>query len=238
MIRLAELIHNNKQEFLYSGQLDTNQFRCFHALSICRRAEAGGSFYTCLSCGFEHYQYHSCGNRFCPTCQNHKTSLWLYRQKQRLLNCTYFMVTFTLHAQLRQVPREDRAEFFKAFFTCSSQVMKQMVKDRLKGELGMIGVLHTHGRDLCYHPHIHYIIPAVILDKTKSQIRILTSKFFLHNRSLANLFRGKFLNALTELLISFPTHLYGKQWNVDCRPVGQGLGALKYLSSYLMRGVV
>ena len=29
------------------------------------------------------------------------------------------------------------------------------------GQVGMVGVLHTWGRNLSYHPHVHYLIPAV-----------------------------------------------------------------------------
>jgi len=29
------------------------------------------------------------------------------------------------------------------------------------GQIGMVGVLHTWGRNLAYHPHIHYLVPQV-----------------------------------------------------------------------------
>ena len=30
----------------------------------------------------------------------------------------------------------------------------------LGGSIGMIGVLHTWGLNLAYHPHVHYLVPA------------------------------------------------------------------------------
>jgi len=45
----------------------------------------------------------SCGNRACPNGQNHEINQWLDRQKQKLLPVSYFMVTFTLLAQLRDL---------------------------------------------------------------------------------------------------------------------------------------
>ena len=30
---------------------------------------------------------------------------------------------------------------------------------------GFFGVLHTWGRNLSYHPHIHYIVPAGAFDR-------------------------------------------------------------------------
>ncbi len=36
----------------------------------------------------------------------------------------------------------------------------------LGGQIGMTGVLQTWTRDLRYHPHIHYLVPAGALTST------------------------------------------------------------------------
>ena len=237
MIRIAELIERH-QDFLYNGWLDTDQFRALQSLRICRTAEAQGALYGCDNCESVRFIYHSCGHRFCPNCQNYKTTLWLHRQKSRLLPCDYFMITFTLPAELRQVPRQDRHKFYDAFFECSSAAIKELAMDRLKGTPGMIGVLHTNGRNLSFHPHIHYIVPATVLNKDEKCIKKIKAKFFLHQQVLANIFRGKFLCKLKELNIPFPGYLYGRKWQADCDLKGNGLNALEYLSRYLIKGPV
>lgn len=236
MIDLVELSEKYWGEL--SSTLDNDQKRAFKAMMNCSQQSAGGSYYACTNCGHVHYHCRSCGNRFCNRCQNHRASLWLHRQKQRLLPCPYFMVTFTLPASLRAIPRYRRKEMFDALFMASSQALKEMCQDRLRGDCGMIGVLHTHGRDLCYHPHIHYIVPGLVLNSQEKLLRVIKKNYLVNNTALSKLYRGKFLAALTELEIGFQSSLYGKDWNVDCRPVGQGLPALEYLSRYLMRGVV
>jgi len=102
----------------------------------------------------------------------------------------------------------------------------------------MVGVLHTNSRKLDYHPHIHYILPAIVLKKDENTVKKITKKYFLYQQALANLFRGKLLSKLTELKISFPKHLYGIKWQADCDLKGNGAGALEYLSRYLIKGVV
>ncbi|NQY01619.1 MAG: transposase [Flavobacteriaceae bacterium] len=237
MIRIAELINRNN-DFLYSHKLDADQFKALTRLTICRTPQAQGALYGCDNCESVRFINHSCGHRFCPNCQNYKTTLWLHRQKSRLLPCDYFMITFTLPAELRKVSRKDRRAFYDAFFDCTSAAIKEMAWDRLKGAPGMVGVLHTNGRNLSFHPHIHYIVPAIVLNKNEKSIKKIKAKFFLHQQVLANLFRGKFLSKLKELKIPFPGYLYGRKWQADCDLKGNGINALEYLSRYLIKGPV
>lgn len=51
------------------------------------------------------------------------------------------------------------------------------------------------------------------------------------------MFRAKLLRALHEAGVAIPPSLPSK-WVVDCRRVGHGEPALKYLSRYLYRGVI
>ena len=239
MIRLAKLIKSHEQDFLYSGQLDKNQFKTFRALIDCRQSSAKqGVLYSCDDCGKMKFIYNSCGNRFCPNCQNHRTSQWLYAQKQKLLPCVYYMITFTLPREFRRVPRAQLPAFYKAFFDCSSQTIKALAKDRLGGELGMLGVLHTNTRKLEAHPHIHYLIPGVVFNQLKGTVKQVRNKSLLGFSPLAKLFRGKFLTELKKVGIKFPHYLYGKEWKVNSAAKGDGKGVLEYLSRYLVKGVV
>lgn len=237
MIHLGTLVQENRH-FLNSGHLNDDQFRALNSIRICRTAFAEGAVYGCEKCKSTKFVFHSCGNRACPNCQNHKTSLWLHRQKERLLPCNYFMITLTVPAELRRIPGRKRKQFFEAFFEASSNAIKELTYSRLGGTPGMVGVLHTNSRKLDFHPHIHYIVPAIVLNSDENTVKKITKKFFLHQQALANLFRGKLLSKLTALKISFPKHLYNIKWQADCDLKGNGAGALEYLSRYLVKGVV
>jgi len=101
----------------------------------------------------------------------------------------------------------------------------------------MTAVLHTHSRRLNYHPHIHVIIPAGGLN-TKRRCWISHRKRFLFSqRNLAKVFRARLLHGLQHGGLTLPPGV-PKKWVVDCRHVGEGLPALKYLSRYLYRGVI
>lgn len=53
-------------------------------IAKCRTGELGTVVYRCEQCQREHVLGRSCGNRHCPSCQQHKTKAWLADQTSRL----------------------------------------------------------------------------------------------------------------------------------------------------------
>ena len=49
---------------------------------------------------------------------------------------------------------------YKLLFDISSEVLKNFAKDEkyLGADIGFISILHTHGSNLSFHPHIHVIL--------------------------------------------------------------------------------
>ncbi len=101
----------------------------------------------------------------------------------------------------------------------------------------MIGVLHTHSRALNFHPHIHTVMPAAVIDKANRLWRKKEGKYLFDHKALAKVFRAKMLAGLVKLGIALPTK-YPVKWVVDCKSVGSGNKALVYLGRYLYRGVI
>lgn len=52
--------------------------------------------------------------------------------------------------------------FRQLLFRASAAVTQQLAQQPrwLGGQLGMVGVLHTWGRNLAYHPHVQFLVPA------------------------------------------------------------------------------
>ena len=108
---------------------------------------------------------------------------------------------------------------------------------KLKAELGQCAVLHTHNRRLDVHPHVHIVVPGGGIDAKRKQWRKLKGKYLFNAFALAKVFRAKLLHQLSAAGLSIPVGM-PKKWIVDCRNVGTGEPALKYLSRYLYRGVI
>jgi hypothetical protein len=223
----------------WASQLSPQQLAAMHAIEACRTERLGGQLYRCPHCDQIRYSYHSCRNRHCPTCQHDAAQDWLARQQELLLPVPYFLVTFTLPGALRAIAFQHQALLYDLLFRASAAALQLLAQDPrfLGGSLGMVGVLQTWTRDLRYHPHIHYLVPGGGLAADGRSWKTAKANFLVHVKPLAALFRAKLRAALrqTELWAHIPAEVWSQDWVVDCRPVGSGRTALKYLAPYVFR---
>jgi hypothetical protein len=222
----------------FASQLLPSHLQALTAIEQCRTASLGGHVYYCESCDVTHYQYHSCRNRHCPQCQFQAGEQWLQRQQARLLPTHYFMLTFTLPAPLRPIARVNQKLIYNLLFRCAAQATQQLALDDrfVGGQIGMVGVLHTWGRNLSYHPHVHFLVPGGGLD-ADNHWQATSHNFFVPVKALSRLFRAQFRDSLREtpLFQAVPTSVWLNDWVVHSQPVGQGQHALKYLAPYIFR---
>ena len=157
----------------------------------------------------------------------------------KLLPVPYFPATFTLPYQLRSLTWHYQKIVFSLFFLCVSSTLKDfgLNPKNLGAEIAMTMVLHTHSRRLDFHPHIHVVVPGGGIDKRRRQWKKKKGKYLFNEFALAKVFRARFLAALNEADLSIPKNV-PQEWVVDCKHVGKGITALKYLSRYLYRGVI
>ncbi|HDZ13226.1 MAG TPA: IS91 family transposase, partial [Bacteroidetes bacterium] len=106
MIRLAHIIKKHEKDFLkkYARRLLPSHFKAIQAIKICRSQQSPKMLMQCgnADCSHKLLLMHSCGHRHCPHCQNHETQAWIDKQIQKQVPADYFMITFTLPAQLRR----------------------------------------------------------------------------------------------------------------------------------------
>jgi hypothetical protein len=226
----------------YGRRLSASQRSAMAAIEHCRTEALGGHVYTCPRCATVRYSYHSCRNRHCPTCQHGQAQTWLAKQQALLLPVPYFLVTFTLPAQLRSLARQHPRQIYTLLFRSSAAALQQLAADPrfLGGQIGMVGVLQTWTRDLRYHPHIHYLVPAGACSSTNGRWLPAKGRVLVHVKPLAKLFRGKVRAALQQLgwARTVSPETWRTAWVVDCRPVGSGAAALTYLAPYIFRGAL
>ena len=104
--------------------LSPPQRRALWALRACRTPVLGGHVHACADCGERHFAYHSCNHKACPQCGRQATQQWVAREQAKLIGAPYFMVTFTLPSELRDLFFGcDAKAAFDAFFTAASQAL-------------------------------------------------------------------------------------------------------------------
>lgn len=167
-------------------------------IETCRTAALGGHTDCCDSCGHVRISYNSCRDRHCPKCQNLKKAEWLEARRQRLLPTPYAHVVFTLPGLLRPLLLANRRVGYNLLFAAASQTLLTIAADpkHLGAQLGFTAILHTWRQDLLFHPHLHCVVTAGGLVRDGSRWIASPPSFFLPVKVLAQVYRGKFLDAL------------------------------------------
>jgi hypothetical protein len=269
MIRLAGIIETFGAEFLrqYGGKLPAGQQHALHAIKNCRSAMSPKMRAECGGCKEQVYLPHSCGHRNCPNCQAHESQRWIERQVQKLVPGDYFMISFTLPAELRPLARANGRVMYDLIMQSAWDTVHTFSHNdkKLQGVPGAVAVLHTHSRALDYHPHAHLVMPAAAIGNKRKLWRTKKAKYLFNHTALAIVFRAKILAGIRQAGLSLPNgqgrfpHLnplpqageeaneslrefydkrYPEEWVVDVKNVGTGEKALVYLGRYLYRGVI
>lgn len=240
MVELAHILrqHGAAYQRTYQDQLLPSHRRTMADIVNCRTALFGGHLYICQDCHATQYSYHSCQNRHCPKCQHQTGQEWLLHQQELLLPVPYFLLTFTLPAELRPLARSHQKLVYNLLFRAAAVATQQLAQDSrfVGGQIGMIGVLHTWGRNLAYHPHVHFLVPGGGMDEN-GRWRSTRHNFLVPVRALSVLFRAQFRDALkqTSLFDQISPAVWQPSWVVHCKPVGDGRTALRYLAPYIFR---
>lgn len=217
-----------------------DHLKAIEAIIGCRTDACGMTVYECTDCGKKHHIFRSCGDRHCPGCQCRKGFEWLHRQMERQVPGHHFMVTFTVPEALRRFIRGHQRAAFSALFSASSETMRKLAKDErhIGGDTpGFFGVLHTWGRQLHYHPHIHYVVAGGAFDQTQNRWCPSRSGFFLPVKAMSRIYRAKFREAMIRegLYSQIPAEVWDMDWNVNVQAVDSAEQTLKYLAPYVFK---
>jgi hypothetical protein len=261
LLELADIIVAAGQRFMDRPPAWFNwlHLRVLVAIERCRTAALGGHLDQCSGCGHRAISYNSCRNRHCPKCQGHARERWLAARRAELLATPYAHVVFTLPHQLAPLALQNKEVVYGLLFRCSAQTLIEIAADprHLGAEIGFFSVLHTWNQKLQHHPHVHCVVAAGGLSRDHTcWVYPRNDRFFLPERVLSEVFRGKFIEALQQayasgqlqfngllsglaqprLFRSLIRQLYAPRWVVYCKPPFGGPDrVIRYLGAYTHR---
>jgi Putative transposase. len=212
----------------------------------CRTEAMGGREVACPECGHVHTEWNSCRDRHCPVCQGARRELWLEDRREELLPTHYLHVVFTLPEELNPWVLASQREGYAALFhaawdTLAAFAQKQGI------QLGMTALLHTWGSALCFHPHLHCIVPAGGRDVKTGRWKSLpwvrdgkgTEAFLFPVRALSAMFKAKYMAAFTsrvKMTEDARQECFARKWVVYAKePVCGVEHTLEYIARYAYR---
>jgi hypothetical protein len=209
MSELQDIFAHYGNEYRSTHSLSCQQEKAFVAIMKCRTAVLGGHREVCPECASVRISYNSCKNRHCPKCQTYQKEKWVAERSADLLDIGYYHAVFTVPSELGALIYANQEKVYALLFRCAWETVATFAANRrhLGAKTGATALLHTWGRQLQYHPHIHMIIPSGGL--TKHGIWKSSGKsFFASVRAMSIVFRGKVCAALKKMYHSL--RFYGK----------------------------
>lgn len=242
--------------YAQTRKLPRRIWKAASAILHCRTPMLGGHVQQCPHGHLQRIQYHSCRHRRCAQCSRLPRAQWAERQTARLLGCDHYHVVFTLPHELLALWEWNRAAMARALFASARDTLMTLLADpRFLGATpGIVMALHTWGRTLNHHPHVHCLVSGGGLTAA-GEWKPNRNGYLLPVRAVKALFRGKLLSAVeeglrTQSLRPAPTvtardwaralkALYKKNWNVCLRErYAHGEGVMRYLARYVKGGPI
>lgn len=227
--------------------------KAIDAITDCRTEAMGVSYYACPEGHDAKAQVHSCRHRSCTLCAARNRRQWVEEQGRRLLDCAHFHVVFTMPHEYLGLWCFNQAWFSQALFSVCRDVLLELMADtRYHGVVpGIVMALHTWGRQLNLHPHMHCLLTGGGLTADREWQE--TGSFLLPIRVVKALYRGKFQARIKAAYdageLQLPPDMtpekfeaqhkaaYRKEWSVRIEEqYAHGKGVMLYLSRYLKGG--
>lgn len=169
----------------------------------CRTSRLGTHLKRC-DCGHIcSIEYNSCRHRSCPQCQGGKRAEWLHRMTSQLLPCDHAHIIFTVPEQLNVFWQFNRWTFADLLMKAARRTIETLLADpaHLGAKPGIISALHTWGRNLSIHPHVHCLVTAGGVD-ADGHFKRPKRSILVPGRMLKVMFRGKLIDYLKRAVRS------------------------------------
>jgi hypothetical protein len=254
MIELADIFRQYGDSYIrmYGRYMLPSHTRAMKDICKCRTNELSGHRQQCDKCGYIHIFYHSCYNRHCPKCQYNQTQKWLEQKKEQFGHYQYFHVVFTVPEELRGIIRSNQKLLYSTLFNAAVYALQKLMTQKRwgGGKSAQLAVLHTWTRTIGYHPHLHVLVPAGVIQnitdegndedskKDNFQWVPIKRKFLVPLVHLAEIFRARFHKLAKKVLpeVKFPYSIWDKKWVIFCKPpIENNQKLLEYLARYLYR---
>ena len=97
----------------------------------------------------------------CPRCQGTRQAFWVEDRINNAFPVKHYHMVFTLPEVLNNICLTDSRWFYNLLFACVWDTLQSFGYSHYGVQGGAVCLLHTWGQNLCLHPHVHCIVPAL-----------------------------------------------------------------------------
>lgn len=131
---------------------------------LCGSMDMGFMIAECPKCGNSELIRFTCKSRFCPSCGKKYRDMISASVQETLYDVPHRQFVFSVPEGLRIWFRKHR-ELLDVLFDSVAETLNEAIfasapkaRKREHRKLGFISFLHTFGRDLKWHPHLHVLV--------------------------------------------------------------------------------
>ncbi|MEX9996895.1 IS91 family transposase [Providencia vermicola] len=141
--------------FIDNNPVDEWQLLSVEKMLACSTCAMGVRRYCCSSpeCTHSRFFCQTCKSKACSACGLKGTEQWISQQRHILPDCEWQHITLTMPHLLWPFFNNNWL-LLNQLFRCATRAMLKHAK-RIGLEIGIFCALHTYGRQLNQHPHIH-----------------------------------------------------------------------------------
>jgi len=250
--RLADFFDAHWETYMKSPKeyVKPEQLKAVNAIRVCRTPVLGVDMHACPKCGEITHTYHSCKNRFCPTCSWGDTIKWAEKIKNRMLNIKHRHIVCTIPHSLHPLIKRNRKLLLSALMRASGKTFTDYLENKYNIKAGVILVLHTFGETKDYHVHTHMIVSWGGICKKTGELKEI-EKEFVNYEFIQKKFRCKFEDELIELFdnkelihgfndrqsfMNFIKQINKKDWRLHLEPgIDLPEKVIRYIGRYSKR---
>lgn len=180
-ISLKDIFYNNWPKFkeLYKDRLTRKGLiESVDKFVSCHNFDNGYLYFECPNCKDFYVMGFSCHSRACPSCGEKYRDQRTCKVSEKCLEIPHRQFVFTVPEQLRIYFRYDRKPLLNILFKSVDDAFNLLLSTKApkkykeeKRRLGYIAFLHTFGRDMKWHPHIHVLIAERYLNNTNQLVK-------------------------------------------------------------------
>jgi hypothetical protein len=154
---------------LYEHKLRPSIIANVERMIACKDLKEGHLFFECPKCDNYHLTGLSCHSRFCASCGHKYRDARAIEIQKKLISVPHRHFVFSIPFDLRPFFWKCRKLFDCLFKTVNQALLYTL--DRSNSDtkddyrLGFVSFLHTSGRSLNPHPHLHVLLAEALIDK-------------------------------------------------------------------------